>query len=157
MITRLRLGSLAAGLVFIAFVSASAIAQKAAKTSVPAAVETSSLLTSSPAYAEILLKRTELEAELESLLIDFTEEYPKVKADRFSLAQLKNDADSLSTVKGADASKLTLALGKLIVRKVELETDLWNLQQTLADGHPDVKRAKRKVEIYAKAIKEILG
>ena len=127
-------------------------AQKALK------VETGTLaIRSSAAYAEVLLRRTELESELESLLMEFTEEYPKVKANRHSLAQLQKQADILLATKAAEASKLTLALGKMIVRKVELETDLWALQQTLADGHPDVKRAKRRVEIYDNAIKEILG
>ena len=44
-----------------------------------------------------------------------------------------------------------------MVRKVEAEVDLWRLQQSYADGHPDVKRAKRRLEIFEKAIKEILG
>ena len=112
---------------------------------------------SSAAFSEVILRRAELEAELESLLTEFTEEYPKVKTDRFTLAQLQKQLDILLAVKPADASKLTLALGKLMVKKVELETDLWSLQQGLADGHPDVKRAKKKVEIFDKAIKEILG
>jgi hypothetical protein len=112
---------------------------------------------SSPAYSEVLLRRTELESELESLLIDFTEEYPKIKSTRFSLEQLQKQMDVLLAVKPADASKLTLALGRLMVRKVELDSELWALQENLADGHPDVKRAKRKVEIFENAIKEILG
>ena len=89
--------------------------------------------------------------------MEFTEEYPKVKADRYTLAQLQKQLDILMAVKPAEASKLTLALGKLMVKKVELDTDLWSLQQSLADGHPDVKRAKKKVEIFDKAIREILG
>ena len=43
------------------------------------------------------------------------------------------------------------------VRKVEAEIELWKVQQDYADNHPDVRRAKKKVEIYEKAIKEILG
>jgi hypothetical protein len=112
---------------------------------------------SSPAYAEVLLRRTELESELESLIIDYTEEFPKVKEIRQTLGYLKRESDRLAIVKPADASKLTLALGKLIVRKVELETDVWNLMRTYNEAHPEVKRAKRKVEIYEAAIKEILG
>jgi len=45
----------------------------------------------------------------------------------------------------------------LIVRRIELETDVWNLQRNYKDEHPDVKRAKRKVEIYENAISEILN
>jgi hypothetical protein len=111
----------------------------------------------SAAYSEVILRRTEVESELESLLLEFTEDYPKVKANRYMLTQLQKQLDTLAATKPGDVAKLTLALGKLMVKKVELDTDVWSLQQTLADGHPDVKRAKRKVEIFDKAIKEILG
>jgi hypothetical protein len=55
-----------------------------------------------------------------------------------------------------ESEKLTFSLGKIMVRKVDAEVDLWRLQQSLADSHPDVKRAKRKVEVFETAIKEIL-
>ena len=112
---------------------------------------------SSPAYAELLLKRTELTASLESLILEYTEEFPKVKEDRFVLTLIDRETDRLAKMKSADMQKLTLALGKLIVRKIELETDLWNLQKNYKDEHPDVKRSKRKVEIYETAIAEILN
>ena len=113
--------------------------------------------TSSPAYAEILLKKTEMQSELESLVIDYTEDYPKIVELRYSLTVLQKASERMLAVKPAESSKLTLALGKLLVRKIELETDLWSLQKNYKDDHPDVKRAKRKVEIYEAAIKEILG
>lgn len=109
---------------------------------------------STPAYAEILLRKTELSAELENLLLGYTEEYPKVKELRFQSGLLQKDSEKLLAV--SDASKLTLALGKLIVRRAELETDLWNLQRQYGDEHPNVKRARRKVEVFEQAIKEIL-
>lgn len=112
---------------------------------------------SSPAYAEVLLRRTELDAELESLLVDYNEEYPKVKEIRFELGLVKKESERLLELKAADVPKLTLALGRLIVRKIELQADLENLRQRLKDEHPDVKKAKRKVEIFENAIKEILG
>lgn len=112
---------------------------------------------SSPAYAELLLKKTELQADLESLALEYTEDYPKVQESRYGLVLLQKEAERLIAVKPAESQKLTLALGKLIVRKIELETVLWGLQKNYKDDHPDVKRAKRKVEIYEAAIKEILG
>ena len=123
----------------------------------PVTAEVVSSQRSSPAYAEVLLRRTEIEAELESLLVEYTEDYPKVKQDRFELDLISKESDRLLAVKPADATKLTEALGKLIVRKVELQGELWQLQQQFGDAHPDVKRAKRKVEIFEKAVKEILG
>lgn len=112
---------------------------------------------SSPAYAEVLLRRTELQADLESLILEYTEEYPKVKEIRFTLGLIQKESDRLTSVSPSDAAKLTLALGKLIVRKIELETDMWGLLKNYKEDHPDVKRAKRKIEIYEAAIKEILG
>jgi uncharacterized protein involved in exopolysaccharide biosynthesis len=112
---------------------------------------------SSPAYAEVLLRSTELQAELESLLVDYTEDYPRIKEIRTELAALKSETARLTAVKPADAGKLTLALGRLIVRKVEFAAALARLREQYKDEHPDVKRAQKKVEIFEAAIKEILG
>jgi len=122
--------------------------QNAAKPN--AAVKTSA------AFAEILLRRTERESELEELLLDYKEEFPKVKELRFEIGLLQKAMDKLLAVNAAESGKLTLALGKLMVRKIELEVDLWNLRQQYNDDYPEVKRAKRKIEIYERAIKEIL-
>jgi chromosome segregation ATPase len=112
---------------------------------------------SSPAYAELLLQKTELESTLESLLVDYTEEYPKIKGLRVELRLLQAEMDRLLAVKPENSSRLTLALGKLMLRKVELETELETLRAQYKDDHPDVKKAKRKVEVFESAIKEILG
>lgn len=114
-------------------------------------------LKSSPAFAEISLRRTELRAEVESLLVTYTEEFPKIKEIRFELDVLNRELTRLLTVKTEESSKLTLALGKLIIRKAELETDLWDLQKKYGDEHPDVKRARKKVEIFENSIKDILN
>jgi hypothetical protein len=106
----------------------------------------------SAAYAELLLKRTELQSDLESFILEYTEEYPKVKEIRFVLGLYDREIARLARVKATDSEKLTVALGKLMVRRVELETDLWKLQQAYKDEHPDVKRAKRRVDIYEEAI-----
>ncbi len=111
---------------------------------------------SSPAFAEVILRKTELEAEVESLLISYTEEFPKVKEIRFETDSLKKAVLLISAIKTDESSKLTLALGKLMVRKAELETDLWSLRKKYDDNHADVKRARRKIAIYESAIKDIL-
>ncbi len=111
---------------------------------------------SSPAYAEVLLRRTERESELEEFLLDYTEEFPKVKEIKFELGLINKEMEKILAVNTSGSGKLTLALGKLIVRKIELETDAWNLRRQYNDDHPEVKRARRKVEVFEKAIKEIL-
>ena len=134
------------------------LAQKEVKKthSATATVSEISKINSTPAFAELILRRTELESQLESLLIDYTEEFPKVGELRFEIAALQKAAQRIAAVKTAESSKLTLALGKLLVRKAELETDLWSLRKKYGDDQADVKRAKRKVEIYENAVKEIL-
>jgi uncharacterized protein involved in exopolysaccharide biosynthesis len=128
-----------------------------AQTNAPSVQPAASIINSSPAFAEILLRKTELQAEVESLLSEYTEDYPKVKETQYQLAQLQKGMDRVLAVKSADSSKLTLALGKLIVRKCELETEVWALLNQYKEDHPDVKRAKRKVDVFEQAIKQILG
>jgi hypothetical protein len=111
----------------------------------------------SPAYAEILLRKTEIASSLESLVLEYTEEFPKVKELRQTLLLLDRDSARLSKVKSNDVSRLTLALGKLMVKRIELEIELWSLLKTYKEEHPDVKRAVKKVEIYEAAIGEILN
>lgn len=109
------------------------------------------------AFAEIVLKRAEFEADLEALLVDYTDDFPRVKELRYGLSKIATESDRLQVMKPSERDRATSALGKLMVRKVELEIELWRLQQSYADGHPDVRRAKKRVEIFEKAIKEILG
>ncbi len=112
---------------------------------------------SSAAYAEVLLRKTELQAELESLLSDYTEQNPKIIDIRFELAALAKDIDKMFAVRPSETGKLTAALGKLVIKKVGVETELSRMLRSYAEDHPEVKRMKRKVEIYSSAIKEILG
>jgi hypothetical protein len=65
--------------------------------------------------------------------------------------------DRLLAVKPADAAKLSQALGQLMLRKVGIETQLDALRAQYKDDHPDVRKARKKVETYEAAIKEILG
>jgi predicted nuclease with TOPRIM domain len=111
---------------------------------------------SSPAYAEVLLRKTELSAELESLLVEYTEEYPKVKELRYENNLLQKELDRLLAANAADVSRFSVALGKLMVRKCELGTDLWKLQQDFNDQHPEVKRTRRKTELFESAINDVL-
>lgn len=120
------------------------------------AKQTASVVKSSPAFAELLLRKTERESELEEFLQDYTDEFPKVKEIKFELDLLNKAINKISAVNASESGKLTLALGKLIVRKIELETDVWNLLRQYNEDHPEVKRARRKVEVFDKAIKEIL-
>ena len=85
---------------------------------------------SSAAYSEILLRRTELQADLEALSPDYTEANPKIIDLRFEIAALDKSLEKVFGVKPTETGKLTLALGKLIVRKATLETELSRLMRS---------------------------
>lgn len=120
------------------------------KSSPPSAIK------SSPAYAELILRKVERESELEALTLDYTDEFPKIKEFKFELDLINRAVNRISMVNAADTGKLTLALGKLLVRKIEVEIELWNLQMQYKEENAEIKRAKRKIEIFERAIKEIL-
>ncbi len=111
---------------------------------------------SSAAYAEVLLRKTELLADLESFLESYTEANPRVIDTRFELGSLERSLEKVFAVKATETGKLTLALGKLIVKRAALETEANRLTRTYSTDHPELKRAKRRVEIFDNAIKEVL-
>ncbi len=110
----------------------------------------------SSAYAEVLLRTTEAKAELESIVADYTESSPRVIDLRFEVASLRKVADRLASVRPAESGKLTLALGRLLVQRARLDTDLAGLLRSYTSEHPEVRRTAKKLEIFDAAINEVL-
>jgi uncharacterized protein involved in exopolysaccharide biosynthesis len=142
---------------FIVLFSAGAAAQVRPKPTPSPSVAQSQNVRSTPAYAEVLLRKTELTAEVESLLVEYTEEFPRVRDIRTELGFLQKEIDRLLAVPAAETGRLSAALGKLMIRKAEAETDRAKLLVSYKEEHPDVKAAKRRVEMFEAAIAEILG
>lgn len=111
---------------------------------------------STPAFAEVLLQKTETEAELESLLVTYTEEYPKIKSLRLTLKLLNKELESFLKLDTSQVSKLSTALGKLILRKVETEVEVNELLEEETEKSPEVMRLRKKLQIFEKAVKEIM-
>ena len=111
---------------------------------------------SSAAFAEIVLRQADLEADLGELLVAYTNEHPKVLESQYELKALNNDLKYISKFKGSQTKVLTQALGKLLVRRAQIATDYWVMQSRFNDEHPSTKKAKRKLEVFNNAIKKIL-
>lgn len=144
-------------LIFLSSFSLTADAQlrsRTTKNSAPAPV--SMAIRHSPAFAELILRRAELESTLEELLISYKEDFPKVKETQYELDVIKADLKQISSTSSSQTGKLTLSLGKLLVRRAELATDYWVMKNRFTDTHPNTKKSKRKLEIFEKAIKEII-
>lgn len=110
----------------------------------------------SPAFAELLLRKVEIETDLEDLREEYTDDHPKVRELRFQLEIAKILIDRILAVNPAEAEKLSSALGKMLVRKIELEANFRGLMKQYNEQHPEVKKAKRKLTAFDKAINEIL-
>lgn len=138
------------------FSSLACVAQTNGRTSIISVKNTEQVIKSSPAYGELILQKTEVIAELADLVVEYTEEYPKVKELRTQLALINKEINRLMSVNPAETSKLSQALGKLMLRKVEVEMAYEKIQKQYTEDHPDVKQAKRKVDLFDAAIKDIL-
>lgn len=117
---------------------------------------TSKAIKSSPAYSALVLQRTGIKAELEEMLVTYTEDFPKVKDARHEIDLINFSLTRLLDTKITDSCKLSDALGQLMLKKVGVEMQLYNLKKKYNDDHPDVLRTKRKLEIYEKAVAEIM-
>ncbi|QQS32594.1 MAG: hypothetical protein IPM50_13190 [Acidobacteriota bacterium] len=111
---------------------------------------------SSPAYAEILLRKTELMSEIAAVAPDYTDTNPRILDLRNELAAIDRLLLRVFAVPPADTARLTQALGKLILKQAALEADLARLSRAYAAEHPEVKRAKRRLDAFDAAVKEIL-
>lgn len=144
-------------LFFLLFFSLSAFAQTdVKKPKLDYSTPTSKAIKSSPAYAALILHRTTLRAELEELLTTYTEDFPKVVDMRFEIDLVNYELSRLLDTKVTDSCKLSDSLGKLILKKTEVEMTLWNLKKKYKGEHPEVQRTNKKLEIYEKAILEVL-
>src|SRR4051812_6938086 len=102
----------------------------------------SSPVRSSSSYAEGFLKKTQVEADLASIAGDYTETHPKLAELNDGLASLTKAIDRLNSVPAADASRLTEALGRLMVERSAVDAELSRLRRGYTDQSPQVQRAK---------------
>jgi len=116
-----------------------------------------SAIKGTPAYAEVLLRKTELLADLEAYTPDYTDANPKILELRAEMASIDKSLARILAVKPAQTGRLTEALGRMMVKKAALEADLQRLSRQYNKDYPDVKRAQRRVDLYASSIDDILG
>lgn len=117
---------------------------------------TSKAIKSSPAYSALILKRTLVKADLEEMLVTYTEDFPKVVDARHEIDLLNFELTRLLETKVTESCKLSDSLGQLILKKTEIEMELWNLKKKYKEDHPEIIRTKRKLNTFEKGIVEVL-
>jgi hypothetical protein len=111
---------------------------------------------SSPAYIELTLHQADIDAELLDLAVDYTDEYPKVKRLKLEAQFVQADLGNMLKLNAAALPKLTESFAKLVLKKVAMQVDLAELKVDHKDDYPDVQRAQKRVQIYEKAIRDLL-
>jgi uncharacterized protein involved in exopolysaccharide biosynthesis len=111
----------------------------------------------SAAYSEVLLRRTEVRADLADAEASYTETHPKLFELRAEMQAIDRAAERLINVPAADVGKLTFGLGRLLVRKAALESDLARLRRNYNKEHPEVLRSVRRIQVFENAIAEVLA
>ena len=107
-----------------------------------------------PAYASLVMRKAAAEAELADLLGKFKARHPIVESKQFELRAIGLEMSRMLVTGKARAHKLTDAYGQLVLRRVALRVELYDLRSRFTPRHPDVK----KVEVEAAALdREIEG
>ena len=108
------------------------------------------------AYAEVYAQKIETEADLKALLIDYNDEAPDVRAKKLELNLFAREIRWLEALPPESLPKLTLAMGRILVRKTQAEMNLKNLLQSYSDEHPLVKKAKARLTVYTDEVAKLL-
>lgn len=108
------------------------------------------------AFAEVYTQKVEAEIDLKILLFDFTETSSQVIAKTQERDLLDRQLRWLEALPSGSHRKLTLTLGKMLVRKALAEAGVKNLSKSVAEEHQSMKKAKTRLEMYNSEIQKLL-
>ena len=103
--------------------------------------ETKTAKNSMPAFEELALHEAKIKSELNQLLLEFMPEAQEVLIKRFELHLTRLEMAKISAMPESKKPLLTFVFGKLLVRKVEAETEL---QNTIANYEIDSFQTRRQ-------------
>ena len=108
------------------------------------------------AYAEVYAARVEAEADLKVLNMDLTEESVQVREKKLERDLLAREIRWLEALPSTSHNKMSMALGRLLVRKTQAEVNLKMLSQNYAEDFPAVKKAHTRIGIYNDEVQKLL-
>jgi hypothetical protein len=123
---------------------------------VPAQAAPVSKIADTGAYAEVYAARVEADADLKVLSTDLTEETVQVREKKLERDLLAREIRWLEALPLLSHDKMTMALGRLLVRKTQAEVSLKMLSENYAESFPTVKKAKTRIEVYNDEIQKLM-
>ena len=110
----------------------------------------------SEAYSLLIQRKAKLQAELETLLREYSGEWPRAKQLQFELDTLKSEMKKMAAVDQSKVSKLTAGYGGLILRKVSLSGEIDTLLREEGSEWPTTKERQRELELLDREIQKIM-
>ena len=140
----------------LAFFPAATLAQKPAATLAQKASEPEQNPRTTQAYCMLIQEKVKLQAELESLLIEYSSDWPKSKMLQFKLDTLKSEMKKMAEVEESKVIKLTAGYGSLVLRRIVLATDAHVLLEEEEQEWPTFKQKQRELELLDKEIQKLM-
>jgi uncharacterized protein involved in exopolysaccharide biosynthesis len=109
-----------------------------------------------PAYSLLVQRRVKVQAELETVLEEYSSDWPPAKRLQFELDALKVEMKKLAETDEAQIPKLTNGYGTLLLRRAALESEIESLSQEQGSDWPNLKQKQRELELLDNELKKIL-
>ena len=132
----------------LAFFPAATLAQKAS--------EPEQNPRTTQAYCMLIQEKVKLQAELESLVSEYSSDWPKSKRVQFELDTLKSEMKKMAEVEESKVIKLTAGYGSLVLRRIVLATDAHVLLEEEGQEWPTFKQKQRELELLDKEIQKLM-
>lgn len=108
------------------------------------------------AYSMLIQQKVKLQAELESLLSEYSSDWPKSKMLQFELDTLKSEMKKMAEVEESKVIKLTSGFGSLVLRRIALATEVHVLLEEEGSEWPTFKLKQRELELLDKEIQKVM-
>jgi uncharacterized protein involved in exopolysaccharide biosynthesis len=111
----------------------------------------------SPAYSLLIQRKVKVQAELESLLMEYGADWPRAKTLQLEFDALRTEMKKMLEVSEPKLSRLTAGYGALILRRVSIDTEIQSLLLEVGSDWPGVKEKQRELELLDKEIQKIMN
>jgi hypothetical protein len=108
-----------------------------------------------PAYSMLIERRVKVQAQLETLLSQYTSDWPDARKLQAEFDALKLEMKKMSEMDQLMIPKLTNGYGMLIVRKTALIGDIQLTLQEEGSDWPPLKEKQRELELLDKQIQKL--
>ena len=109
------------------------------------------------AYSMLIERRVKVQAHLETLLSDYTSDWPPTKKLQAELDAIKIEMKKMSELDQPLIPKLTSGMGALILRKTVLISEIKELLEEESSEWPPLKEKQRELELLDKQIQKVLS